>query len=321
MAQHYFPLHIVDGNKPIYGTSPGSDNLSATAGGYGATGGLANLSSGDGSTRDKVYRVVTGGARQYIFSNITGTTVDAIARIRSSNNTNSTSDVALMVRGSTAIANSNVINAFAVRVGSHTANYRDLQFVKWTGTGNQTGTVTTHANHFPALTNDSDVLTTYRYLRIKADGSTITVYGWWEGDDETQQSISYDTTDTDYSSGLIGVAFEPNSLVDVDFLAIGTGTDEASIEPDQRELNAIVYQPQQGGNSQIPALNYPVRAYYLVAGAPVGYVQSSATDGTGSIQQLKFGERLCILNAVDLDNNPAKWRRAISQPVTPVLSV
>ena len=323
MAQYYFPLHVVDGNNfPLYGTTSGSENLTSTNGGYGATGGLANLNSGDGSTRDKVYRVVTSGSRQYIFTSITGTTLDAVVRFRTSKDVTGSYDFGLIVRGAISQSNANVINGYTARVSSHASSYRDLQFLKWTGTTSQGfALLSSGSNHFPALTNASDVLSTYRYLRLQADSSSITAYGWWEGASETDQQASHVITDTNYASGFVGFGFEPNSLVDIDFVSIGTGTDDAPLTADNRELNAIVYQPQQGGNSTIPALGYDVRAYYLATGSPVGYGVSSLTDGTVSIQQLKFGEQPCVLNAVDLDNNPQQWKRAVSQPVTPVLSV
>lgn len=314
MAQYFHPLYIVNSsNEPLEYTHNSNFNTTNPDGTFGPATGIPNNATGDGTTHDKVYRLL-GNLPRGGFDDNAYPTVDVVARVRIPSNGGT---FALIARAGTITASntSYTINGYATVIEGGT-NYRRMRSRKYSGNSSSDSPQSTHLN--TKTVDEQD--TTYRYVRLTCAGSTITSYAWWDGDNATDQARNYVRTDTAYTTGVIGFISE-GGLVDIDFISIGTGADSALTAPSYHKLDAVVYQPPVGGDNSVPVsggAEYPVRAYHRNSGTLAGYVDPSTTDATCTVGNLAYGNTNTILTATDLDSNAAEWIQAIAGPVTPV---
>lgn len=323
MAQFYYPLHIT-GDDRVPALLGGTNAIntfiasSQTNTGFGAASGPSNFGSLDDTTHDKVLRceLTDDTERLVLTTNDSYTDIDAVLRFRTLSSTAADSAVGILARLNRHAQGA--LNGYGVWAYA-AADYRNILYARAIGT-----TTTSYAGidvrtDFSGV--QSDVATFYRYLRLKVSGSTINLYSWWEGDNAAAIAKTHSITDTTYNgAGKVGFIIYGNGIYDLDFLSIGTGTDNAPLSPSLTEFNGVVYEPTVDNNSTVPALRYPVRAYHRASGALAGYKTSSATDGTFRIAGLRYGQTASVLNAIDNDGDTDRWGHAISAPVTPDLS-
>ena len=317
MAQAYYPLHITnpDRTPALLGTGTGAINSFTASGqtnnGFGAASGL--VTTGALGRRPVYHAILTATAQPLVISTptVAHANVDAVLRVRTLNTTATGRSIGLLCRASQHA--SGAYNGYGVFAMGLT-DYRKLTLTTLTGT-------TTTSFGTPTVTDDfvsvqSSVPAQYQYIRIRANGSAINAYSWWEGDGAPQQAKTSSISSTTYASaGVVAIMIVGVGIYELDFMSYGDDTDTASISVSQRELNGVVYQP--GGAT--PALDFPVRAYHRASGAPVSRTVSSASDGTFRISELRYGAVESVLNAVDANEDSDEWGHAISGPVTPSL--
>lgn len=229
--------------------------------------------------------------------------------------------VGVIVRASQSQAD-HAVNGYGLFAGGRTNNYRAciVAPIDAVAASQGIGTGTLISQFLPAEPQAYTPFSMIRYLRLRIAGNVLTGNYYTSATNGIQQRKTITWTDTanTYSDAAgVGFLVRPGStgIFSFSLLSIANGSDNTTSQVTNRFVRGTVYQPEVPGSADIPAANYPVRAYHRDSGT---LLDSSVSAASGAyILRVPTGADEVTANAVDTDGNVDRWGYAIKGPVTP----